>query len=109
MAETRKVLAQSNPSGLVLTDVYTVGSGKQTVISTITVCNLVTTVDTFRISIAPGGAGDALSQYIYRDVNILGTDTFAATIGITLNVGDVVRFYSSGGNLSISLFGVEIS
>ena len=39
MAITYKVLAQSAPSATTNTDVYTVGATKQTIISTVTICN----------------------------------------------------------------------
>lgn len=109
MAEIRKILAQSSPTGGVLTDVYVVPSSTQSVISTITVCNRGTNGDNFRISIANGGASDDIKQYIYHNVFIEPHDTFATTIGITLNTTDVVRCYSDNGVLSFNLFGVELS
>lgn len=109
MAETRKILAQAFPSAAVLTDVYTVGVSTQTVISTVVVCNTGGVGTTFRISIAKGGAADTTSQYIYNGLFIDAYDTFATTIGITLGAGDVVRFYSANGYLTINLFGVEIT
>lgn len=108
MAEYIKILGQSSPTATTLTAVYTAPAGKQTVISSIGVCNTSTTsTDTFRISIAPGGAGDATTQYIYRDVAISAKDTFMSTIGITLAETDVVRVYSSNGTCTFSVFGVE--
>jgi hypothetical protein len=109
MAGTYKVLGQSSPSATTLTDIYTVPALKQAVISTITVCNRAASISTFRISVAPAGAADANSQYLYYDLSISENNSFAATIGITLNTTDVVRVYSSSTNLSFSLFGTEIS
>ena len=107
--ETRKVLAQSAPAGGILTDVYTVGVGTQSVISTLTVCNRGGIQTSFRISVAVGGALDTNSQYLYYDVGIDAYDTFASTIGITLGAGDVVRIYAGNAFLTINLFGVEIT
>jgi len=48
MATTYKVLAQSAPSATTNTDIYTVGASKQTIISTITVCNRSATAASIR-------------------------------------------------------------
>lgn len=106
---TNKVLGQSAPSATTLTDVYTVPALKQAVVSTVTVCNRAASVSTFRISVAPAGAADDVSQYLYYDLSINENNSFAATIGITLNATDVIRVWSSSTNLSFSVFGVEIT
>ena len=100
-----KVLGQAFPTALTLTDCYTVPSGKQTVVSTIFVCNQnATTPDYFRISVAVAGEADSSKQYIYGgNIGADGTvivsyDTFATTTGITLAEGDVIRVYSKNGS-----------
>ena len=108
MAETRKILGQAALPSTVLTDVYTVPALSQAVISTIVVTNRSAIPSSFRVSVVVGGAVDDPKQYIYYDVYIPSYETFAATIGITLNAGDVVRGYATTANLSINLFGVEI-
>ena len=107
MAVTQKVLGQSIPSATTLTDLYTVPGATQATVSTLTVCNQSATPTSFRVSVAQGGAADDPSQYLYYDVAIPANDTFAATFGITLNSGDVVRVYATLATLSFSLFGVE--
>lgn len=107
MPTTPKVLGQSKPSATTLTALYTVPAATSAVASTITVCNQSATPTAFRISVAPAGAGDATSQYLYYDVAIGGNDTFAATLGISLATTDVVRVYNTLATLSFSLFGVE--
>jgi hypothetical protein len=67
MADTYKVLAQSNPSAASLTDAYTVPGATQTIISTITVCNRSATPTSFRISVAVNGAADNNIQYLAFD------------------------------------------
>lgn len=106
---TNKVLSQTAPSATTLTDSYTVPGGRQAVVSTVTVCNRAASVSTFRISVAPAGAGDDVAQYLYYDLPISENNSFAATLGITLNATDVLRVWSSSTNLSFSVFGVEIS
>lgn len=107
MAITQKVLGQSKPSAATLTDIYTVPALTSATVSTITVCNQSTTATSFRISVAPAGAADTASQYLYYDVAISGNDTFACTFGITLEAASVIRVYNTLATLSFSVFGVE--
>jgi len=109
MAEAFKVLGQSAPSATTLTDVYTVPSATSAVVSTITVCNRSGTATSFRISVAPAGAGDTVAHYLYYDVVIEGNDTFAATLGLTLALTDKVRVYATLATLSFSVFGSEVT
>src|SRR6478609_3949305 len=106
---TQKVLGQSKPTATILTDLYTVPAATAATASTIMVCNQSATATSFRISVAPAGAADSPSQYLYYDVAIPGNDTFAATIGITLATTDKVRVYTTLATLSFSLFGMETS
>jgi len=108
MASTYKVLAQSAPSATTNTDVYTVGSGKSAVVSTITVCNRSTSA-TYRIAIRPAAATLANQHYIAYDTTVPANDTISLTIGVTLAATDVVTVYASTANLSINLFGAEIA
>jgi hypothetical protein len=108
MASTYKVLAQSAPSATTNTDVYTVGSGKSAVVSTITVCNRSTSA-TYRIAVRPLGATLANQHYIVYDSTVPANDTISLTIGVTLAATDVVTVYASTANLSVNLFGVEIA
>jgi len=109
MASTYKVLAQSAPSATTNTDVYTVGSGKSAVVSTITVCNRGTSAATYRIAIRVAGATLANEDYIAYDVAIAANDTTCLTLGVTLAATDVVTVYASTANFSFNLFGSEIS
>ena len=110
MAETIKVLAQSNPSALTLTDIYTVPAGKSTVVSSLVLANRSTSANTtFRLSLAIGGAVDALAQYLYYDVILFAQDTFIATIGVTLAATDVVRVRVNDAIVSVNVLGAEVS
>lgn len=109
MANAYKVLGQSAPLATTLTDIYTVPAATQAIVSTITVCNQSGTATSFRISVAPAGAADATSQYIYYDVAIAGNDTFAATLGVSLATTDKIRVYATLATLSFTVTGVEIT
>ena len=51
MAIEYKVLAQSTPAATTNTDIYTVGAGKQAIVSTITVANRSDSARSYRIAI----------------------------------------------------------
>ena len=109
MAITYKVLAQSAPSATTNTDAYTVGSGKQVVISTITVCNRGGLATAYRIAIRPDAATLASEHYIAYDTTVLANDSIALTLGVTADASDVVTVYASSANLSFNFFGSEIA
>ena len=109
MAETRKVLGQSNPSAATLTDLYTVPGSTEAIVSTLTVVNRSSTATSFRVSVAIAGAANDNKQYLYYDLPIAGNDTFAATFGVTLAATDKVRVYATLATLSFSLFGIELT
>lgn len=107
MADTYKVLGQSNPVVTTLTDLYTVPAATSVVASTLVITNRSATATSFRASVAIAGAADANQQYIAYDVPIAGNETIALTIGITLAATDKVRVYATLATLSFNLFGVE--
>lgn len=109
MAATKKVLGQLAPSAATLSTLYTVPASKETVNSTLTVCNRSATPTSFRVAVQPAGAAINDKHYIYYDVPIPGNDTFAATLGICLETTDVVSVYATLATLSFGLFGDERS
>ena len=109
MAYTYKVLAQSAPSATTNTDIYTVGAGKQAIVSTITVANRSASAVVYRIAIRPAGATLANEHYIAYDVVVAASDSTALTLGITLAATDVVTVYASTADTSFNIFGSEIS
>lgn len=109
MATTYKVLAQSAPSATTNTDIYTVGAGKQTVISTVTVCNRSGSAATFRIAVRPNAATLANEHYVCYGVSVPPTDTIALTLGMTVDAADVITVYASSADLTFNLFGSEIA
>ncbi len=104
-----KVLAQSAPAATTATDVYTVGSGIETVISTIVIANRDSSAGSFRLSVRPNGSAQADQHYIAYDVPIDANDSTTLTLGITMDAADVLTFYASSADMSINVFGTEIS
>lgn len=107
MAQTVKSPSQSKPSAGTSTDLYTVPGATTAVVTSITVCNQDAAADTFRISVAVGGGALDVKDYLYFDEPVLGTKTFAVTLGLTLGAGDIVRVRSTNGTCSFNLFKVE--
>jgi hypothetical protein len=108
MARVYKVLGQLAPSATTNTDIYTVPSLNQTVVSTITVCNRSTSSATYRVAVRPLGESIENKHYIAFDAAVPASDTIALTLGITLSETDKITVYASSANLSFNIFGSEI-
>jgi hypothetical protein len=109
MATTYKILGQEAPSATTDTNVYTVPAATKAVISTIVVCNRAAAAGTFRIAVRPNGATIANKHYISYDVPIAANDATNLPIGVTMDAADVLTVYCSSANMSVSVFGSEIS
>lgn len=108
MAFQYKVLGQSSPSATTNTDIYTVGSGKQAVISTITIANRDSNPATYRLAIRPNGTSLANEHYIAYGAGVPANDTIALTLGISMDELDVLTVYASSASISFGVFGSEI-
>jgi len=109
MANAYKVLGQSDLPATTLTDVYTVPSATETVISTVILANRTSSAMTFRIAIRPDGATISDEHYIAYDVPLAANDSTTLTLGITLDATDVLSVYASAVDMSVNVFGTEIS
>ncbi len=109
MTNTYKVLGQSSPAANTDTTLYTVPALTQTVVSSIVVCNQNAAAKKFRVYVQVAGVALDIKQYLYFDVSVAATDTFVATLGITLGAADVVTVRANATALSFNLFGMEIS
>lgn len=109
MASTPKILGQEALGATTLTDLYTVPASTSAVVSTVVVCNRGGSDTTFRLSVADAGAADTTKQYLYYDTVLRANTSFAITCGLTLEATDVIRAYAGNGNVSVNIFGVEVS
>ena len=109
MATSYKVLAQSAPAATTASDIYTVPSATETVVSTIVVANRAAAPATYRIAVRPNGATLANQHYIAYDVTVGASDSTTLTLGITMDAADVLTVYASTANLSFNVFGSEIA
>ena len=109
MATTYKVLAQSNPTATTDTDIYTVPSATEAVISTIVVCNQDSADATFNIAVRPNGETLAAKHYVAKLVTVGASDSTTMTLGITMDAADVLTVQASTGTVSFNVFGSELS
>jgi hypothetical protein len=109
MANTYKILGQSNPATNVETVLYTVPAVTNAIVNCITICNSDSISTKFRLSISVGGAATTSKDIIYNSVSVTSNDTAVINAGFTLNAGDVVRIIAYGPLLSFNLFGTEIT
>ena len=109
MANAYKVLAQSAPSAATATDVYTVPAATETVISTVIIANRAATAGSFRLSVRPNGGTQTNAMYCAYDVPVAANDSTTLTLGITVDAADVITVYCSSADMSINIFGTEIS
>lgn len=111
MPTVYKILGQAAPLGNSEVTLYSVPVGRSAVVSSITICNRDTDPATVRVSISQSGAATGIKDYLYYDLPIDPSDTFIATIGVTLAATDIVRVRASGlggDNISFQAFGSEI-
>jgi len=109
MANAYKVLAQSAPSATTDTDVYTVPSATEAVVSTIVMANRAGTAGTFRIAVRPDGDTIADEHYLAYDVPLAANDSTTLTLGVTMDAADVLTVQTSSADMSVNVFGTEIS
>jgi hypothetical protein len=103
-----KVLGQSAPTNTSNADLYTVGTGKSAVVSTLHVCNTTATAATLRIFCRIAGATAAASNAIVYDLSIPANGIYAFTEGMALDATDVVTVRSGTANaLTFTLWGSE--
>lgn len=110
MATTYKVLGQVAPNSTTDADLYTVGSGKSAVVSTLAIANVTGTAATARVYVRVSGASAAASNAIVYDVSVGPNATVALTLGMTLAATDVLTVRTGTANaLTFHVFGQENS
>jgi hypothetical protein len=59
--------------------------------------------------VRPNGASVEDKHYVAYDVSIAKNDTTVLSFGITMDAADVITLNGANNNLSVSVFGTEIS
>ena len=104
-----KILGQASPAATTLVALYTTPGCCRATVDTLTICNRSAVATTFRISVAPKGAADAVAHYLYYDTAIAGNATVNLTeLNIRLTETDELRVYAAAASLSFSAFGTEM-
>lgn len=95
--------SQLKPAQSVNSDLYITPASKQSVISTISMCNVSSSTDYARVFITP--SGNAYDQNaLYYDLEIVPSDTFLSTAGFTVPYGSKMVCYSENGGISFGAF-----
>lgn len=104
-----KVLGQSAPAATTNTNMYTVPSATQAIISTISVANRGTGTASYRIAIRPDGVSLANQHYLAYDIAIAANDTTLLTTALPMDANDVLTVYASSASITFGAYGSEIS
>lgn len=91
------------------TDLYTVPAATQSVISTIVIANRSGTTGTFRLAVRPNGATLSDEHFLAYDVPLAANDSTTLTLGITMGAADVLTISDPSVEMSVNVFGSEIS
>jgi hypothetical protein len=110
MPTAYKVLGQVAPAATTETNLYTVPSATQAVVSSIAITNQAASSATFRIAVRPSAdATTAAKHYLVYGTTVGAADTVVLTIGVTLAASDKIQVFGSTATLSFSAYGSEIS
>lgn len=99
------ILVQADPLAATLTDTYTVPAGKR-FSGHINVTNRSATPSSIRISLAPNGAVDALTQYLVYDIPFSGNNVYDS-VDFSLDELDVIRVYATDATFTFTIIGEE--
>ena len=109
MGTLYKILGQAAPAALANTTLYTVPNGANTIISTITICNLIGSNTNYWVSFVPRNGIQNANSFIAHSVSLPAQDTIALTLGVTMGAGDSCNVSSLSGSVSFNLYGSEVT
>jgi hypothetical protein len=112
MPKLYKILGQISPevsgSPTVLYGVR-LDSAVQTVVSTISICNISADDATYKIWIRPNGEARTTKHTLVFNATVPGNDSVFLTNGISLQSNEIIEVESSNTSLAFSVFGAEVS
>lgn len=109
MADTYKILGQSQPTADTWTDLYTVPPTTRLRAAALYCCNLGPDIDKISVALAPAGATQDVTQQLYDLLPLNVHDTFQIDGAIYLATTDVVRVKSLNGDVVFNLVGIEVT
>jgi len=108
MAFDYKVLGQAAPADTSNADLYTVGAGKKTIVSSFAVTNVTGTDATYDIFVRVAGATAANSNKLVAGAVVGANTTTTIGIGVTLAATDVITVKSNTADaITFHAFGTE--
>jgi hypothetical protein len=100
------ILGQSQPAAATTTLLY--DPPHPAMLYRFNVCNLVSTVDLFRLAIVPNPQVLANKHYLFFDFAVQPGDTYEEDFGgLDVGVHDKVWVYATSGNLAFNLWGKQ--
>jgi hypothetical protein len=103
-----KILAQANPAAATLTTLFTGPAAIFGRIEQLFICNRGAAGITVRVSLAPGGAVDALIQYILYDTAIPANAYLNfPDLDVPYEPGDVMRVYTNLATATFTIWGTK--
>lgn len=110
MAFGYRILGQVAPGDANNADLYTVGAGKETIVSSIAVANVTGTDATYSIFIRDSGANASNANKLVGGATVVANTTTTIGIGITLSATDVITVQSSDADaITFQAFGTEVT
>jgi hypothetical protein len=108
-----KILGQIQPTGNILTTIYTVPASTNTVVTTITICNQSANAVSINVAANVSGSAVTTKNFIVSGYSLGAAETLVLEPRVSLNVGSILSANITGGNASVSnvsinAFGVEI-
>ena len=110
MAFGYKILGQAAPASTSNADLYTVGTGKEAVVSSLAIANVTGSDATYSIFIRASGAAAADGNKLVGTATAAANTTTTIGIGITLSATDVITVQSGTASaLTFHAFGTEVT
>jgi len=112
MPQSFKRLGAINPSVNTQTNVYVVPASTEAVISTIAICNQGASNASYSIIFSPASTFASPASevnFVVRGAVVPAADTIFLTLGLTANAGSIISANTSNANVSISIFGSEVT
>lgn len=106
MATRYKILGQSKPSAATNTNLYTVPTAKEAVVSTLAICNDSASATAYRVAIS-ASASPTTSEYIVYGASVPANDTVFLTLGVAMETTKRIVVYAAAANLVFAAFGSE--
>ena len=91
-------------------ELYLVPAATQTIVAELTICNIGSTLRTFRVAHVPGAIGTVANQhYKAYDCNLDGNSSIMICAGLSMATGNTILVRANHADVVFNMSGVEIS